>query len=181
VVGRGELSPRQLQIALAADAPATVVPDAAPIVKKARAQPGGILVVGVDKLLTVPARCCKPAPPDAIVGFVSRGRGVTIHRKSCANVARLDSERLIAADWGYSADAMFAVDVLIEATDRTGLLRDITEILSRERLNVTATNSASRDSSARILLTVEIDNLEHLHRVLTLVKNVAGVSRAVRR
>jgi GTP pyrophosphokinase len=76
---------------------------------------------------------------------------------------------------------MFAVDVLIEATDRTGLLRDITEILSRERLNVTATNSASRDSSARILLTVEIDNLEHLHRVLTLVKNVAGVSRAVRR
>jgi GTP pyrophosphokinase len=181
VVGRGELSPRQLQIALAADAPATVVPDAAPIVKKARAQPGGILVVGVDKLLTVPARCCKPAPPDAIVGFVSRGRGVTIHRKSCANVARLDSERLIAADWGYSADAMFAVDVPIEATDRTGLLRDITEILSRERLNVTATNSASRDSSARILLTVEIDNLEHLHRVLTLVKNVAGVSRAVRR
>jgi len=181
VVGRGELSPHQLQIALAADAPATVVPDAAPIVKKARAQPGGILVVGVDKLLTVPARCCKPAPPDAIVGFVSRGRGVTIHRKSCANVARLDSERLIAADWGYSADAMFAVDVLIEATDRTGLLRDITEILSRERLNVTATNSASRDSSARILLTVEIDNLEHLHRVLTLVKNVAGVSRAVRR
>ena len=181
VVGRGELSPRQLQIALAADAPATVVPDAAPIVKKARAQPGGILVVGVDKLLTVPARCCKPAPPDAIVGFVSRGRGVTIHRKSCANVARLDSERLIAADWGYSADAMFAVDVLIEAMDRTGLLRDITEILSRERLNVTATNSASRDSSARILLTVEIDNLEHLHRVLTLVKNVAGVSRAVRR
>jgi predicted amino acid-binding ACT domain protein len=79
------------------------------------------------------------------------------------------------------SDAMFAVDVLIEATDRTGLLRDIMEILSRERLNVTATNSASRDSSARILLTVEIDNLEHLHRVLTLVKNVAGVSRAVRR
>src|SRR4029078_3822797 len=105
-------SPRQLQIALAADAPATVVPDAAPIVKKARAQPGGILVVGVDKLLTVPARCCKPAPPDAIVGFVSRGRGVTIHRKSCANVKRLAPERLVEADWGASVGASFAVDIV---------------------------------------------------------------------
>ena len=138
-------------------------------------------MVGVDKLLTVPAKCCKPAPPDPIVGFVSRGRGVTIHRKGCANVARLNSERLVAADWGSSPEATFPVDIVIEADDRTGLLRDITEILSRERINVTATNSASRDAAARMLLTVEIGNIDQLNRMLALIREVPGVARVARR
>ena len=155
--------------------------DEQPIVRKSRAQPGGILVVGVDKLLTVPAKCCKPAPPDPIIGFVSRGRGVTIHRRNCGNVKRLAAERLIAADWGKSADATFPVDIVIEANDRTGLLRDITETLSRERINVTATNSASRDAATRMLLTVEINNLDQLNRVLALIRDVPGVARAARR
>jgi GTP pyrophosphokinase len=178
--GRGEISSRQLQTALRGeDAPATAV-DEQPVIHKPRAQPGGILIVGVDKLLTVPARCCKPAPPDAIIGFVSRGRGVTIHRRGCNNVKRLAPERLIAADWGASAEATFPVDVVIEAGDRTGLLRDITEIFSRERINVTATNTVSRDTSARMRLTVEIGNIAELNRVLALVRNVAGVTRAMR-
>jgi len=135
----------------------------------------------VDRLLTVPARCCKPVPPDPIIGFVSRGRGVTIHRRSCGNVKRLAAERLVTADWGVPADATFPVDIAIEANDRTGLLRDITEILSRERINVTATNSASRATAARMLLTVEINNLEQLNRVLALIRDVPGVARAARR
>ncbi len=180
-VGRGEIGPRQLQTALRAETPAPAVADDQPLVRKPRAQPGGILVVGVDKLLTVPAKCCKPAPPDAIVGFVSRGRGVTIHRKGCANVARLSAERLVAADWGVSPDATFPVDIVVEADDRTGLLRDITEILSRERINVTATNSASRDAAARMLLTVEISNLDQLNRMLVLIREVRGVAHAARR
>ena len=180
-VGRGEITPRQLQAALHAGETAPVPVDEQPIVRKSRAQPGGILVVGVDKLLTVPAKCCKPAPPDPIIGFVTRGRGVTIHRRNCVNVARLAAERLVEADWGLSPEATFAVDIVIEATDRTGLLRDITEILSRERINVTATNSASRDASARMLLTVEINNLDHLNRVLALIRDVPGVERAARR
>ncbi|MEK7876921.1 MAG: bifunctional (p)ppGpp synthetase/guanosine-3',5'-bis(diphosphate) 3'-pyrophosphohydrolase, partial [Pseudomonadota bacterium] len=180
-VGRGEIGPRQLQTALRKEEPAPVVADEQPLVGKPRARPGGILVVGVDKLLTVPAKCCKPAPPDPIVGFVSRGRGVTIHRKGCVNVARLNAERLVAADWGASPDATFPVDIVIEADDRTGLLRDITEILSRERINVTATNSASRDAAARMLLTVEISNLDQLHRMLVLIREVRGVARAARR
>ena len=178
--GRGEISPRQLQTALHGEAAPAAAVDDQPVVHKPRAQPGGILIVGVDKLLTVPARCCKPAPPDAIIGFVSRGRGVTIHRRGCDNVKRLAPERLIAADWGASADATFPVDVVIEAGDRTGLLRDITEIFSRERLNVTATNTVSRDASARMRLTVEIGNVAELNRVLALVRNVAGVTRATR-
>jgi GTP pyrophosphokinase len=179
--GRGEIGPRQLQTALRKEEPAPAAVDEQPIVRKSRAQPGGILVVGVDKLLTVPAKCCKPAPPDPIIGFVSRGRGVTIHRKGCANVARLNSERLVSADWGLSPEAMFPVDIVIEANDRTGLLRDITEILSRERINVTATNTVSRDAAARMLLTVEINNLDQLSRVLALIREVPGVARAARR
>ena len=180
-LGRGEISPRQVQTALRGENAPPAAGDEQPIVRKPRAQPGGILIVGVDKLLTVPARCCKPAPPDAIIGFVSRGRGVTIHRRGCGNVKRLAAERLIAADWGVSAEATFAVDVVIEASDRTGLLRDITEIFSRERINVTATNTASRDASARMLLTVEISNLNELSRVLALIAGVPGVARAARR
>jgi len=155
--------------------------DEQPVVRKTRAQPDGILVVGVDKLLTVPARCCKPAPPDEIIGFVSRGRGVTIHRKNCDNVKRLDAERLVPAGWGTSVNASFPVDIVIEANDRTGLLRDITEILSRERINVTATNSASRDNAARMLLTVEIASIGELNRVLALIRDVPGVASTARR
>jgi GTP pyrophosphokinase len=180
-IGRGEISPRQIQTALQIEKAPPAAVDAQPIVGKSRAQPGGILIVGVDRLLTVPAKCCKPAPPDAIIGFVSRGRGVTIHRRGCGNVKRLAAERLIAADWGISAEATFSVDVVIEANDRSGLLRDITEILSRERINVTATKSASRDASARMLLTVEVSNLAQLNRVLALVRDVPGVAYAARR
>ena len=180
-VGRGEVTPRQLQVALRADETPPVPPEEQPIVRKSRAQPGGILVVGVDKLLTVPAKCCKPAPPDPIIGFVSRGRGVTIHRKGCGNIKRLAAERLVAADWGQWPQAAFAVDVSIEASDRTGLLRDITEILSREHINVTATKTASRDAAARMLVTVEINNLDQLNRVLVLIRDVPGVVSAARR
>jgi GTP pyrophosphokinase len=179
--GRGSISPHRLHAALRADETPPPAVEPPPIVGKSRAQPAGILVVGVDKLLTVPAKCCKPAPPDSIIGFVSRGRGVTIHRRGCANVKRLASERLGAADWGIAADATFAVDIVIEANDRTGLLRDVTEILSRERINVTATRSASRDASARMLLTVEISNLDQLGRMLKLIREVPGVAQAARR
>ena len=180
-VGRGEIGPRQLKNALGAETGVPAPAEEAPIVRKARAQPGGILVVGVDKILTVPARCCKPVPPDSIIGFVSRGRGVTIHRRGCVNVARLSAERLMDAEWGDSALATFPVDIVVEAGDRTGLLRDITEILSREHINVTATNSASRAASARMLLTVEVPNLGQLERVLALIRAVPGVERAARR
>jgi len=180
-VGRGGIGTRQLQAALRAEEPAPAAADEQPLVRKSRARTGSILVVGIDKLLTVPAKCCKPAPPDPIIGFVSRGRGVTVHRKGCVNVARLNAERLVAVDWGESPEAIFPVDIVVEANDRTGLLRDITEILSRERINVTATSSASRDASARMLLTVEISDLDQLNRVLAMIREVPGVARAARR
>ncbi|MBI3935864.1 MAG: bifunctional (p)ppGpp synthetase/guanosine-3',5'-bis(diphosphate) 3'-pyrophosphohydrolase, partial [Betaproteobacteria bacterium] len=167
-IGRGGIGPQQLKTALRSESapPLAPVEPALPRKPRAAAAPSGILIVGVDKLLTVPAKCCKPAPPDRITGFVTRGRGVTIHRQDCANVLRLDPQRMVAADWGDNRDATFAVDVEVEATDRTGLLRDISEVLSRERINVTAANTASRDAAARMLFTLEVRNVDQLNRML---------------
>jgi GTP pyrophosphokinase len=153
------------------------------ITHKARAAPGGsgILVVGVDKLLTVPAKCCKPAPPDAIVGFVTRGRGVTIHRSGCANLRTMDPERLIAAQWGSADGGAFPVDIELAATDRTGLLRDVSDTLARERINVLAANTGSRDSDARMAFTIEVADTGQLARVLGLLAQVPGVVSARRR
>jgi len=188
-VGREEINTRQLQAAIKA----VVQPDSAPVPE---AEPGllrqsraagsgsGILVVGVDRLMTVLARCCKPAPPDAIVGFVTRGKGVTIHRQSCTNVARLrarEPERLISADWGAPRDEVFPVDVVLEAGDRQGLLRDVSEVFSRERINVTAANTMTRDMRTRMAFTLEVRSLDALARALALVRDVPGVVSATRR
>jgi len=141
-------------------------------------------VVGVDRLMTNLARCCKPAPPDPIVGFVTRGKGVTIHRQRCTNVIRMRSrepERLIDANWGKPRDEVFPVDVVLEAMDRQGLLRDITEIFSREKINVTAANTLTRNSVTRMAFTLEVRSLDVLSRALSCVKEVKGVLSAGRR
>ena len=183
-VGRGTIGPRQIQIALQDDEAGVPAPEQGLLVHKAKAAPtgSGILVVGVDKLLTVPAKCCKPAPPDAIVGFVTRGRGVTIHRARCANLETMDRERLIEAQWGAQPQGgAYPVDIELSAVDRTGLLRDVSDTLARERINVLAANTGSQDTHARMQFTVEITDLPQLERVLGLLKNVPGVVRAVRR
>jgi GTP pyrophosphokinase len=188
-VGRDELNTRRIQTAIKG----IVAPEASPAPEpeagvlrqsKAAGAGSGILVVGVDRLMTVLARCCKPAPPDPIVGFVTRGKGVTIHRQSCANVARMrarEPERLISADWGAPRDEVFPVDVVLEAADREGLLRDVTEVFSRERINVTAANTLTRDMRTRMAFTLEVRSLDALAKALALVRDVPGVVAAVRR
>ena len=130
------------------------------------------------------ARCCKPAPPDPIVGFVTRGRGISIHRQSCSNVQRMrerQPERLMTADWGAPRDEVFPVDVIVEAMDRQGLLRDVSEVFSREKINVTAVNTLSRNLQARMAFTLEVRGLPDLKRALALVRDVPGVLSATRR
>ena len=141
----------------------------------------GILVGGVDKLLTVLAKCCKPAPPDPIVGFVSRGRGVTVHRRDCPNVSRMPQERMIESAWGQPGGERFAVDLEVLAHDRQGLLRDISELLSREKVNVTATQTASRSDTAHMMFTVEVLDVAQVQRLLAAIGEVKGVIRVRRR
>ncbi|HTE13937.1 MAG TPA: TGS domain-containing protein, partial [Burkholderiales bacterium] len=181
-IARGDVGPKRLQNALRPPPAAEPSVETMPAPRKPRANSGGgVLVVGVDKLLTVPAKCCKPVPPEPIIGFVSRGRGVTVHRASCVNVKRLDAERIVAAEWGAACGETFPVEVEFEALDRTGLLRDISEVFTRERANVIATSTLTRDLLARMRFTLEITDLDQLKRVLAIVREVKGVMRARRR
>ncbi len=176
--GRAEVTPRQLQFALGAEEVAVAPAAEAKSPSPARA---GILVVGVDKLLTVLARCCKPVPPDPIVGFVTRGRGVTVHRRDCSNVVRLAEERLIAADWGKTGEARFPAEVEIIAGAAPALLRDILEIFTREKVRVVTSKSVNHDLNTRIALTLQVEDLPQLTRLLALVRDLPGVESARRR
>jgi GTP pyrophosphokinase len=180
---RGEVGPRAILVALRGT-PEEVEPEPEIQTKRSKAgESGGILVVGVDKLLTQLGRCCKPVPPDAIAGFVTRGRGVSVHRLDCTNfrnMAARNPERVIDAQWGGKQDGVYATDLLVEANDRQGLLRDISDVLSKEKINVTAVKTLSKSGIARMAFTVELANADQLKRVRVLVGEVAGVA-SVRR
>jgi GTP pyrophosphokinase len=184
-VARDEVNLRQLQTALRetrGEAPAAA-PAEVPR-RKARPQgDGGILVVGVDRLLTQLARCCKPVPPDPVRGFVTKGKGISVHREDCESLKRLaerSPERLIEAEWGARADGAYPVDMLVTASDRQGLLRDIGEALARERINVTAVRTQSRQDFAYMRFSFDVADVAHLRRALAAVKEVAGVIRVGR-
>ncbi len=183
-----EFSLRSIEQALAgapaAAEPALPLPLARP--RAATAAAGQVLVVGVDSLLTNLARCCRPVPPDEIVGFVTRGKGVSIHRASCANaqaLARRKSERLIDVAWepAGAREARFPVDVHVFAHDRQGLLRDISEVFAREKFNVIGVHTASQRGEARMQFTLEVADAAALRRALTQVAEVKGVLSARRR
>ncbi len=157
-------------------------PAPAPKKRKSAAADNGILVVGMDRLLTQLAKCCKPVPPDPIRGFVTRGRGVSIHREDCASLKRLaetDPARLIDAAWGGSAGA-YSVDMVVTASDRPGLLRDIGDALARERINVTAVRTQSRDDLAFMRFSFEVADVAQLRRAFAVVRDVTGVIRVAR-
>ncbi len=143
-------------------------------------------MVGVDALMTTLAKCCKPAPPDVIAGFVTRGRGVAIHRTDCRNLAAMrarDPERMIDVEWGDAAqkDAVYPVDVQVTAQDRQGLLRDISEVFSREKINVVGVQTESRKGMARMGFTAEVGDARQLQKALIAIGEVSGVVEARRR
>jgi GTP pyrophosphokinase len=186
-VARDEVNLRQLQGALRElvgfilDVPKEQEKSKKP--KNKSASNGGILVVGVDRLMTQLAKCCKPVPPDAVRGFVTRGKGISVHREDCASLKRLaerSPERLIDAQWGTRSGGAYPVDVLVTASDRQGLLRDIGEALARERINVTAVRTQSRNDLARMRFSFEVADVAHLRRAFAAVKEVAGVIRVAR-
>ena len=180
-LGRGEVTPRQVQSAVLGDEiPEDKLP-AHPPHSRPTATPGGILIVGVDKLLTVLARCCKPAPPDRIIGFVTRGRGVTVHRADCRNVARLPQERLIASDWGKTGASKFPVDIEVIAGSHPALMRDILDVFTREKVRVASSTSYSQDLNAKMAFTLEVEGLPQLIRLLASVRDISGVESARRK
>ena len=192
LVGRGEITARQLQGALRDDLPdaaaSTLAEDTqnappvpAPYAPKTLHRSGDVLVVGVDKLLTVLAKCCKPVPPDPITGFVTRGRGVSVHRRSCSNVPRLDCERLITAQWSRDAEqGRFLVDVAIDGSNHPNVMRDVLDVFTREKVTVVASTSHTRDLGARMLFTLEVSGAGQVQRLLSVICEMPAVSSARR-
>lgn len=140
-----------------------------------------IKVLGVGDMLTQLAQCCHPVPGDKIIGYVTRSRGVTIHRQDCHNVIGEDEkERLIPVEWAQT-DSLYPVSVKIEAWDRVGLARDITAIVAGEKVNISAMNVANHDDhTTSISLTLEIGSLAQLSRLLGKIEGVRGVTSVTR-
>jgi len=191
VVGKDELSLKSIEALLRPAPPPKSDLDEVQLKRSRSGRDGGVLVVGVGSLLTSLARCCRPAPPDAIVGYVTRGKGVAVHRASCSNLRELvgrSRERLIDVAWG-AADAahpaLYPLDVSVEAGDRPGLLRDVSEVLAKEKINVTGVRSQSvRDGAggtAFMTFTVEVADATRLAAALVQVRRVPGVRSARRR
>lgn len=148
-----------------------------------------VLVVGVESLLTQLAHCCRPAPPDAIGGFVTRGKGVAVHRSDCANFRQLAArhpERIIEVQWGEAPPVMgrapvYPVNVSVMAHDRQGLLRDISEVFAREKTNVIGVHTQSMRGTAWMTFTIEVSSSAALAHVLAQVAQIGGVLSARRK
>ena len=195
-IGRNEITAHQIEVAIResrelssvkalaaveAEEPPVLAVTASAATSKAS---GGVVVLGVNNIATMVAKCCKPVPPDQIIGFVTMARGVTVHRVDCINITALKPDqlqRLMPAEWGNTGDQPFLADFELEAEDRQGLLRDVSEALSHERVNVVGVNTQSRGNRASMRFTVEVRLAEHLQRVLRAVGDVPGVETIRRR
>ena len=190
VVGKDEFSLRNIEIVLRPPEP--VLPQDEFLLFKKQKPPsqsgkGGVLVVGVDSLMTQLAKCCKPAPPDAICGFVTRGKGVSVHRADCSNLRNMvtrSGDRVIEVEWGGKTGgdgSVYPVDVAVEANDRQGLLRDISEVFAKEKMNVIGVQTQSIRGIAFMTFTVEVSDSGRLSKVLGTVAELNGVRSARRR
>jgi len=140
----------------------------------------GVIVDGVGNLMTQMAGCCQPVPGDAIIGYVTVGRGVSVHRTDCPNIQaqlRDDPARIVEVSWGADSDVAYPVDIFVKAWDRTGLLRDIMFVFASERVNITAahTQSSRKENTATMLFTVEISSLGLLGKLLARVEQLPSV------
>jgi GTP pyrophosphokinase len=186
-IGRGDVSEHQISLAIQEDAapkPADAAITRPPRRGTALQSRAGIVLEGVGNLQTGFAKCCKPVPPDAIIGYLTRDHGVTIHRSTCGFIARLPEERrnrVLAAQWGSYENFSANVDIEVEAHDRQGLLRDISDLFAREKINAIKANTISRHNLALMQFSIEVTNLEQLSRLLTLIQQVPNVISAQRR
>ena len=143
-----------------------------------------VLVRGERGVFTTVAACCQPVPGDAIIGYTTRGKGVTVHRSDCVNaVNAVEKQRIVPVDWDAQATHLYPVAIKIEAWDRTGLLRDIATVVAESKVNMSAVKvDVYDDKSAVVSTTVEIDSLSQLSRLmekLELVRDVTTVAREV--
>jgi len=148
-----------------------------PVVNKKKKFATGVKIKGVDNLLVRYSKCCNPVPGDEIIGFITRGRGVSIHRTDCPNIKfGEDQERIIAVEWDNVEDQSFSADIEVLGMDRRGFLNEVLQAVSETKTNLTAVSGKSdKNKMATILMTIMIHNTEHLHSVVERIKRVKDV------
>jgi guanosine-3',5'-bis(diphosphate) 3'-pyrophosphohydrolase len=176
-IGSGDITTHQIAMKLADQEQQPKITTSTPI----RHPTSPVTVRGVDDLLTKLAQCCHPVPGDEIVGYITRNRGITIHRKDCQNILNeKEKDRLIPVEWGET-DAMYPVQIQVEALDRVGLMRDISTIVAEEKLNIAAVSLTNNDNQTiSIYFALEAANLAQLSRLLVRIEGIRGVTSATR-
>lgn len=187
-LGNGTLKFNSIITAQEIGAEKSATPEIKVVPVKVAAKPGGKLeselqVYDVNNLLTKIAGCCKPLPGETIVGYVTQNQGITVHRKTCANILaalKTKPERLLEVSWGAKTKKRYPVNLVIKAFDRQGLVRDVTNILADENIMVLGLDLVTdkKENSARINMTIEIESVTSLERVLSKINNVASVTEA---
>jgi len=177
-IGYGGVTPHQLALKLAIEP--EKIPAVSKTIRTEKATAAGIQVLGVGDLLTQLARCCNPLPGDHIIGYITRSRGVTVHRKDCINVINVeDKKRLVEVNWGEIQD-VYPVDVQFEAWDRVGLLRDITTVIAEAKVNIFNMSTTYHNEVTTVLATLEIANMAQLTQLLARIQGIRGVISATR-
>ncbi len=176
-IGFGGITTHQVALKLAAQQQQPRIAKVTP----PKQPPSAVKVRGVGDLLTHLAECCHPVPGDPIAGYVTRSRGVTVHRQDCHNVVHEDEkDRLIPVEWGET-DSLYPVKIQVEAWDRVGLMRDITTLVAEEKINIAAVSlTSSDDQTISAFLTLETANLAQLSRLLAKIEGIRGVLSAAR-
>jgi GTP pyrophosphokinase len=181
-IGYGDVSTHQIASRMAAEEAKQQVeitlPEVPPPLPESTK---GIKVMGVGDLLTRIARCCTPVPGDDIIGYISRGKGVTVHRGDCPNiVSEKEQERLVKVEWGRTEQQAYPVTVRIEAWDRDGLLRDVASVVAEDKINMSSVSAVTSSGTATITATLEITGIEMLSRILAKLESIKDVSNVVR-
>lgn len=147
----------------------------------------GVYILGVEGLLAQPARCCSPVPGDSVIGYITQGRGVTIHKSTCPNMlAKMkngDNSRLVEVQWGARSEETYPVSIQVWAYDRAGLLRDITGLVADEKINLRSAEALTglKDNMALINATLEIQDVSQLSRIMTKIERLPNVMDVKRR
>ena len=181
-VGYGDVHPHQVAMRVASELRERDQPEVPSLRPATAPGDGGVRVNGVGDLLTRLARCCAPVPGDPIVGYITRGKGVTVHRADCTSlVHEEDKERLVRVDWGRTEQQVFPVTVRVEAWDRVGLARDVAALLADEGLSLTAQSAVvHKDQTATVWATIEVSGVDTLSRVLNRLEGIRDVFSVAR-
>ena len=184
-IGCGEVTPQSIATKLMTPEPPSVE-----TLLESEAQPtpprvistSGVQVMGVGDLLSQLARCCKPVPGDPIVGYITRGKGVTVHRADCPNILAEDErERLVEVEWGKVKEQVYPVSIRIDAWDRDGLLRDVSTIVAEDKVNMTNVSAITNaDRTATIRATLQIGDIAKLSRVMSRLEGLRGIQAVMR-